>query len=73
MHQIGIRSRLGNLILAVTGAAYVLAALSVLVYYWATSGAAGSLALQVLLLACIAGSLWLVLIASANLRGRRLQ
>lgn len=72
MHRIDIRSRLGNLILGLIGAAYVLAALSMLVYYWATSGAAGSLVLQVLLLACIAGSFWFVLIASANLRGRRL-
>ncbi|HEV7919990.1 MAG TPA: hypothetical protein VGR02_04275 [Thermoanaerobaculia bacterium] len=73
MHRIDIRSRLGNLILGLIGAAYALAALSVLVYYWATSGEAGSLVLQILLMACIAGSFWFVLIASGNLRGRRLR
>jgi hypothetical protein len=76
VHHIGIRSRLGNLILAFVGAAYVLAALSVLVYYLATSWDGSSLsdrALQLLLMGCIAASCWFILIASGNLRTRRLR
>ncbi|HKO58574.1 MAG TPA: hypothetical protein VJ276_22095 [Thermoanaerobaculia bacterium] len=76
MHHIGIRSRLGNFILGFVGAAYVLAALSVLVYYVATSWDGSSLfdrALQFVLIACIAASCWFILIASGNLRTRRLR
>jgi hypothetical protein len=73
MRQIDIRSRLGNLVLGFVGAAYLLAALSVLVYYFATSGPGSELLLALLLVPCIAGASWFVLIASGNLRGRRLR
>jgi len=69
---VGIRSRLGNLILGIVGAAYVAAALSILIYYLAMAWDGASLldrVLQFALLVALAASAWFVASAIANLGG----
>lgn len=71
---VGIRSRLGNLVLGIVGAAYVAAALSLLIYYLATTWEGSSLfdrAFQFGLFASLAASAWFVATAIANLGGVR--
>jgi hypothetical protein len=70
MHGVGIRSRLGNLILGIVGAAYVAAALSILIYYVSMVWDGASLfdrGLQFALLVALAASAWFVAAAIANL------
>ena len=69
---VGIRSRLGNLVLGIVGAAYVAAALSLLVYYIALAWDGASLLdrlLQFALVAALAASGWFVITAIGNLGG----
>ena len=69
---VGIRSRLGNLILGIVGAAYVAAALSLLIYYLTVAWGGASFldrALQFGLFLSLAASAWFVLSAVVNLGG----
>ena len=74
MRGVGIRSRLGNLALAVLGAAYMAAGISIFIYYVNLARDGASLfdrVLQLGLLGASMASAWLLIVALQNLRMRR--